>query len=220
MFRMRHLWPVFLVLLPTLAQAEQPYVEAWATRVATFTELPGPDTEWFQQKSSWGGEVIGRLPITLWGGELVDRKAALLSLFGRAVTDGASGSHVFDNPATWHRLILEGGIGYMLLQRDRYSLQAFGGYGWAMILKREFDQEGSVPDRYGFGVHVRDDQLRMWGQLRMEWDDTVGPGPHLGMAVHLPLYTERLALGVEWTQPFGDTELARLVVKVKVKALK
>ncbi len=115
-----------MVLVPVVAYADEPYAEAWATKVLTYSQYQPEVTDklWHEGKF-WGAEVIGRFPITLWGG--VGEQPPRFALFGRFTTEGAPGLLVYNNPATWNRAIIEGGAAYTFLQRTRYSCERCSG---------------------------------------------------------------------------------------------
>lgn len=216
-------WVIVLLcmaLVPVVAYTDEPYVEAWATKGMAYTQYQPEVTEnLWHDESFWGAEIIGRYPISVWGG--IGEQRPRFALFGRFTTEGAPGTLVYNNPATWNRAIVEGGAGFTFLQRARYSCSAFAGYGTSLALQTG-ERQGSdwwqagvenMPERYGGGVHCRDDRYRMWAQARVERDPVVGDGAVLALTVHAPLFTDRIAVGVD--AAWGDVSK----VNVKLKAL-
>jgi len=217
-------------VVATKASAEEPYFEAWAVRGQAYTRnYPAVTDRLFEARSYWGAELIGRYPMRgIFG------RAAL---FARLSSEGAAGSHSYRDPGTWTRAVGEIGASYQVvsfadrlfktvtpeeMRPRRYTCSVFGGYGISRQLERgrlmpqldaDENELGGPPPRFGGGIHCRDEKLRMWGQVRAEWDATVGPGVHPAASLHLPLFGERGALGVEVV--WGD--FAK--VQVKVKAL-
>jgi hypothetical protein len=207
---------LLLFCAATLARADEPYVEAWAIRGQALTRnFPEVTERLFEMRGYWGGEVIGRLPV------------GKLALIGRFSTEGAAGGHSFRDPGTWQRIVAEAALSYRVLDfaatdAARYSCSVFAGYGISDDLTRgrnfghisdEANELAGPPPRYGVGLHCRDEKLKMWLQPRVEWDDTVGPGPHPAVAVHLPLFGERTAVGIDAV--WGD--YAKVQVQLKAR---
>jgi len=224
---------LLLTALTEPAQAEEPYFEAWAVRGQSYTRnFPDVTERLFEQRGYWGAEFVGRVPIHGVFGHM--------ALFGRLSSEGAAGSHSYRDPGTWTRAVGEIGASYRVLtfadglktamtaeemRPTRYTCAVFGGYGLSHQLERgrnlqhvsdEQNELAGPPPRYGGGLHCRDDTLRMWANVRAEWDEAVGPGVHPAVTIHFPLFGEKGALGLDAV--FGDYMKIQLQVKARLFA--
>lgn len=209
---------LLFVFAASIARADEPYLEAWAVRGQALTRnFPTVTDRLYELRGYWGGEVIGRIP------------RGRFALIGRVSTEGAAGGHSFRDPGTWTRIVGEAALSYRVLDLSvlgtdgaRYSCSVFAGYGVSDDLSRgrnfghipdEANELDGAPPRYGGGLHCRDEKLKMWAQARVEMDDAVGPGAHPAFAVHLPLFGDRTALGIDAV--WGD--FAKVQVQLKAR---
>lgn len=209
---------LLFVFAASIARADEPYLEAWAVRGQALTRnFPTLSDRLYELRGYWGGEVIGRVP------------RGRFALIGRVSTEGAAGGHSFRDPGTWTRIVGEAALSARVLNLSalgtdaaRYSCSVFAGYGLSDDLSRaknadlvpdEANQLEGAPPRYGGGLHCRDEKLKMWMNVRAEVDDAVGPGVHPAFALHLPLFGDRTALGIDAV--WGD--FAKVQVQLKAR---
>lgn len=223
--RKQLMFAVTLLLATVTCSADEPYLEAWAIRGESFTRnFPDVTEKLYEGRGYWGGEVIGRVPL------------GRIAVFGRVTTEGAAGGHSFQDPGTWTRLVGEGGLSYRILnfadglespvdefemKPIRYTCGVFGGYGisediqrgrLAPIIEDERNEQNGPPAKWGGGLHCRDVKLKMWANMRAEWDEAVGPGAHFAFTLHLPAFGERAGFGIDAV--FGQYTKIQLQAKV------